>query len=92
MATVDQETHLGHIIYIFFRKRLKSVEALLEICVVYGDSVISCERWFTRFRYDSGSLEDNPSSGRPIKTDYGQILSAITSERHISTRQIGKQL
>ena len=53
----DQKTRFRHILYFFFRKGLKSVEAQHEICAVYGDSVISCdicERWFARFRYGNG--------------------------------------
>jgi len=98
MATVDQiddqKIHFRHILY-FFRKGLKPVVVQPEICAVYGDSVISCdtcERWFARFRYGNGSLENSARSGRPIKTDYGQILSAITSDQHMSKQQIGKHL
>ena len=67
------------------------MEAQREMCAVYGDSVISydtCERWFARFRYGNNILVDSARSGRPIKTDRDQILSAITSDRHISTLQI----
>ena len=80
MATVDQmddeKTHFRHIIYFFFRKGLKPVEAQREICAVYGDSVISydtCERWFARFRYGNQSLVDSTRSGRPIKTDVAKF-------------------
>ena len=97
MATVDQlddqKIHFGHILYFFFRKGLKPVEAQREIGVIYGDSVKSydtCELWFACYRYDNGSMEDSDRLSRPIKTDFGHILSAITSNRHISTRQIGK--
>lgn len=99
MATVDQmedqKTHLRHILYFFFRKGLKPVEAHREICAVYGDSAISCdscERWFVRFRYGNVSLKDSARSGRPITTDEDQILSIIKSDRHISTREIAKRL
>ena len=83
MATVDQmddeKIHFRHIIY-FFRKGLKPVEAQREICAVYGDSVISydtCVRWFASFRYGNHSLVDSARSGRPIKTDRGQIKKVL---------------
>jgi len=73
-----------HILYFFFRKGLKPVEVQRKVC----DSVIRCdtsERWFARFCHGNGSLEDSARSGRSIKRDYGQILSAITSDWHNST-------
>ena len=98
MATVDQmddqKTHFRHLLHFFLRKRLKPMDVQREICAVYGDSVISCdicERWFARYYFGNGSLGDSAHSGRPIKADYGEILSAIISDWHISTRQIGKQ-
>ena len=74
MATVDQiddqKTHFRHVLYFFFRKGLKPVEAQREIYAVCGDTIIShdtCERWFARFLYGNGSLEDSAISGAQSK-------------------------
>ena len=68
MVTVDQmddeKIHFRHIIYFFFRKGLKPV----EICAVYGDSVISydtCERWFARFRYGALKVSHRKTVAKP---------------------------
>lgn len=95
IQTKDLKQHYRHVLLFLFNKGVNAAEARREICSVYGDSAINtvtCQRWFARFRCGDVSLEDSARKGRPVTTDDDQILAAIKSDRHISTREIAQDI
>ena len=72
---------------------LKVTEEQREICSVYGTSAIhlhTCQRWFVCFHPDDKNNNDTLCTCRPTVTTDEEILFAITSNCHMSTRDIVK--
>lgn len=90
----QQKLHFRHILLFLFRKGQKAADAHREICAVYGATAVSnntCDRWFARFRSGDFDLNDSARSGRPTSADDDQILAAVRSDRHLTTREIAER-
>ena len=86
--------HFRHILLFYFRKGKKAAESRKEICEVYGVNCLTertCQNLLQEFRSGDFSLTDDQCSGRPSDVNY--IMKAIIeSNRHITVREIAKQL
>ena len=84
------ERHFRDIL-LYFRKGKNEAQAHPKLCGVYSDECLSerqCQNWFTRFR--SGNFDVRP--GRPIVEKVDESLKKIEVDRHISSRDIAREL
>lgn len=91
----SQSEHIRHVLFHYFRKGKKAVEAHRKICAVYGDDSLKlrqCQNWFSKFRSGDFNLKDAPRSGRPIEVDGDKIKALVESNRRLTTREIAETL
>ena len=65
---------------LFFKKGKNSTETQEGICAVFGEGAVTdrtCQKWFVQFHAGDFSLDDVPSSGRPVEVDSDQIETLI---------------
>ena len=65
------------------------------MCVVYGVNCLTertCHNLFKKFRSGDLSLKDDQRSGRLSEVDNDIMIAIIESNRHITVREIAKQL
>ena len=82
-------------LHFYFRKGKKAVEAHKEICEVYGVNCLTertCPNLLKKFRSGDFSLKDDQRSGRRSEVDDDMMKVTIKSNRHITVREIAKQL
>ena len=70
-------------------------EAHKGICEVYGVNCLTertCQNSFKKFLFRDFSLKDDKCSDRPFEVDEDIMKVIIESNRHITVREIAKQL
>lgn len=86
---------IRYILQFYYEKGKSAAQAREKICGVYGQNALSnataC-RWFARFRSGNFDVKDAPRSGRPHVENVDEIFQKIHEDRHISTRDIAKEL
>ena len=81
--------------YFCFRKCKKTAEVHKGIREVYGVNCLTgrtCQNLLKKFRSGDFSLKDGQHSGRPSEVDDDIMKAIIESNRHITVREIAKQL
>jgi len=66
------EEHIRHILFYYFKKGKKAIEAREKLRRVYGRNVVKkrqCQNWFARFRDGDFSVKDAHRSDRLSKID-----------------------
>ncbi|GFY35330.1 histone-lysine N-methyltransferase SETMAR [Trichonephila clavipes] len=53
--------------------------------------VLSCQRWFNKFRSGDLSLQENDRSGRPSKIDNDVLRSMLENNPHLTSREIAEE-
>ena len=62
---------------------LSAAESTRRICAAFGQSVIyesTGQLWFSGFKYENYSLEDEPRSGRFSEVDDEQLRSVVETD------------
>ncbi|XP_018307348.1 histone-lysine N-methyltransferase SETMAR-like [Mycetomoellerius zeteki] len=54
-------------------------------------SADTCERWFAHFHSGEFNFQDALRSGWPNAADDDQLLAAVKSDRHLTTREIAER-
>lgn len=86
---------IRHILLFFYEKGENAAQARQNICAVYGEDTLSksaARKWFARFRSGNLEVKDAPRTGRPIVEKVDEIFQKIHEDRHISTRDIAREL
>lgn len=86
---------IRHVLHFHYLKGQNASQATKNICDVYGPNALSirvAQQWFERFRSGVVEVKDAPRSGRPITEKVDEIMEKIEQNRHISTRDIAKEL
>ena len=89
------ETHIRHCLLHEFNKGNNAVNAVKNICDVYGDNVIKvrkCQQWFAKFRSGDFDLSDRPRSGRPSDIDINALKALVESDPRQTTRELADKL
>jgi len=81
-----------HILLFLFRKGHKVADTKREICDVYDAlSANTCERWFARFLSGEFNLQNALRFGQSNAANDNQLLAAVKSDRHLTTREIAER-
>lgn len=83
--------HFRHLMLFFHRQGLNAAETHRRICAVYGESALNkstVRKWFSRFDAGNMNLEDEPRSGRPQVGTPDEIISLVTSNPHLTIKEI----
>ncbi|CAK9817932.1 Histone-lysine N-methyltransferase SETMAR [Anthophora plagiata] len=91
----SKNKHFRHILLFYFHKGKKAAEAHKEICEVYGVDCLTertCQNWFKKFRSGDFSLKVDQRFARPSEVDDDKMKAIIESNRHITVREVAKQL
>uniref|UniRef100_A0A834VFY9 Histone-lysine N-methyltransferase SETMAR n=1 Tax=Sarcoptes scabiei TaxID=52283 RepID=A0A834VFY9_SARSC len=86
---------LRYILQYHYDRGDRTMRAVSEIRETYGPKTLAvptASKWYKRFRSGNSKVVDEPRSGRPIQTDYDQIMEFIETDRHASITLIGKSL
>ena len=88
---MEKLEHFRHILLFEFNTGATAVEAVRNICVVYGNIVIgesTARKWFSRFKVDHFDISDAPHSGRPSGFDEDHLNTLIHNDPRQCTREL----
>ena len=70
---------------IISRKVKTQLKCRKKICVVYREGAVTdwmCQKWFAKFHAEDFSLDNAPSSGRPVEVDSDQMETLIEDNEY----------
>ena len=79
----NKKQHFRHLLFFAFHRGQKAAEASRDICMVYGEGVISeytARKWFAKFKNGNFDIDDTPRSGRPSEFDEGHLKALLKEE------------
>jgi len=88
------EEHIRHILFYYFKKGKKAIEAREKLRPVYGRNVVKkrqYQNWFARFRGDF-SIKDAHRSDRPSKNDNDEMKALMQANKHSTVRKLATAL
>ena len=88
-------THIPHCILYEFQLGNNASAAAHNICAALGDDAVAdrtCRDWFKRFCEGDISLEDRPSSGRPMESDIERLKVLVEGNPRLTTRELSTML
>ena len=83
--------HIYHCMFYEFQLGNNVNAAACHICAALGEDAVAdrtCRDSFKRFREDGTSLEDYPSSGRPLESDIERIKVLFENSSRLTTREL----
>ncbi|XP_018046253.1 PREDICTED: histone-lysine N-methyltransferase SETMAR-like [Atta colombica] len=87
--------NIRHILFYYFKKGKKAIEAREKLRRVYGRNVVKkrqCQNWFARFHDGDFSVKDAHRSGRPSKNDNDEMKALMQANKHSTIREFATAL
>ena len=84
-----------HLLFFAFHRGQTAAEAALDICMVYGDGVISestARKWFAKFKTGNFDIDDTPRSGRPSEFDEDHLKALLKQESCQTSRDLSEKM
>ena len=85
---MEENTHLWHIMFYYFKKGKNATIMQKKICAVYGEGTVTdptCQKSSVKFHAGDTSLDDAPWSSRPVEVDSNQIKTSIENNQCYTT-------
>lgn len=82
-----QKVHIRHVMLWEFKQGNNGRATADKICIMHGEGLVTdraSRNWFTKFRSDETTLEDEPRARRPSHFDENQYWSKI----HVNRQQV----
>ena len=78
-----KKQHFRHLLFFTFHRGQKAAEAAWDICMVYGEGVISvstARKWFPKFKNGNFDINNTPHSGKPSEFDENHLKALLKEE------------
>ena len=88
---MEENTHLWHIMFYYFKKGKNATIMQKKICAVYGEGTVTdptCQKSSVKFHAGDTSLDDAPWSSRPVEVYRDQTETLVENNQHYTTREI----
>ena len=90
-----KKQHFQHLLFLAFHRGQKATEAAQDICMVYGEGVISestARKWFAKFKNANFDIDNTLASGRPSEFDEDHLKALLKEESHQTSRELAKKI
>ena len=90
-----KKQHFQHLLFFAFYRGQKAAEIAWDICMVYGEGVISkltARKWFAKFKNGNFDIDDTPCSGRPSEFDEDHHKALLKEESHQTSHELAEKM
>jgi len=92
LKTNEIKEEIQYILKFYYKKRNNATQAVKKICEKCLWTQYQYVWYFKRFQSENFDVKDASRSDRPITGKVDEIMEKVEQDRHISNRDIGKEL